>query len=120
MLNSQIILQDIETSNLNSKVQFYFTNSDSNIFDYKTVAQSAYAVEKRFKWDVSDNILKRDTLTLQKPHTVIGETLLYKESLNDSKVYLTTTYHINNTGNRGYLSYNLLVLENDIKNYVKI
>lgn len=87
---------------------------DLNIFDYKTVAESAYAVEKRFKWDISDNILKRDTLTLQKPHTVIGETLLYKESLSDSNKYLTTTYHTNNSGNRAYLSYNLLVLENDI------
>lgn len=87
----------------------------SNIFDYKTIAQGAFNVEKRFTWDVSDNLLKRETLTLQKPHTVIGETLLYKESLVDSKTYLTTTYHINNSGNRAYLSYNLLVLENDIK-----
>ena len=87
----------------------------SNIFDYKTVAEGAYNVEKRFTWDISDNLLKRDTLTLQKPHTVIGETLLYKASLVDSNNYLTTTYHINNSGNRAYLSYNLLVLENDIK-----
>lgn len=106
-------IRSIETE-LKSAILLY-KFKDLHIFDYKTVAENAYAVEKRFKWDISDNILKRDTLTLQKPHTVIGETLLYKASLSDSKKYLTTTYHINNSGNRAYLSYNLLVLENDIK-----
>ncbi len=111
--NNLIEIRNIENELKSSILLYKF--KDQNIFDYKTVAENAFAVEKRFKWDISDNILKRDTLTLQKPHTVIGESLLYKESLVDSNKYLTTTYHINNSGNRAYLSYNILVLENDIK-----
>ena len=111
--NNLAEIRNIEKELKSSILLYKF--KDLNIFDYKTVAQNAYAVEKRFKWDISDNLLKRDTLTLQKPHTVIGETLLYKETLVDSNKYLTTTYHINNAGNRAYLSYNIRVLENDIK-----
>ena len=82
--NNLIEIRNIENELKSSILLYKF--KDQNIFDYKTVAENAFAVEKRFKWDISDNILKRDTLTLQKPHTVIGESLLYKESLEIDKL----------------------------------
>ena len=76
------------------------------------VSQVSYAVETRFKWDISDNILKRNCLTFTKPSMVIGENLLYKVSPNDSNYYKTTNYFtVNNSDNRNRLSYNVLVLE---------
>ena len=110
--NNIKLIKNLDTE-LNSAILLYkFKNI--NIFDYKTVAQSAFAVEKRFIWDVSDNLLKRDKLKLQKPHTVIGESLLYKASLVDSDSY-STSFVTNNSTNRAKLSYNILVLEANIK-----
>ena len=111
-INNIALITKLETELKSAILLYKFKNI--NIFDYKTVAQSAFAVEKRFNWDVSDNLLKRDKLTLQKPHTVIGETLLYKASLVDANTYQTTLLTVNNKANRDKLSYNILVLEADI------
>tara|TARA_B100000902_G_scaffold323212_1_gene316899 strand:+ start:270 stop:1178 length:909 start_codon:yes stop_codon:yes gene_type:complete len=102
-------------SELKSAILLYkFKNM--HIFFYKLVNEISYTVETRFKWDISDNILKRTCLTFNKPRMVIGENLLYKVSLNDSNCYKTTNnFTVNNNGNRNKLSYNILVLENDVK-----
>lgn len=111
-INNIALITNLEAELKSAILLYKFKNI--NIFDYKTVAQSAFAVEKRFNWDVSDNLLKRDKLVLQKPHTVIGESLLYKASLVDANTYQTTLLTVNNKANRDKLSYNILVLEADI------
>lgn len=116
MFYNNLLKIDNLASELKSAILLYkFKNM--HIFFYKLVNEVSYTVETRFKWDISDNILKRTCLTFKKPRAVIGENLLYKVSLNDSSCYKTTNdFTVNNSGNRGKLSYNVLVLENDIKN----
>lgn len=105
-------IRNLETE-LNSAILLYKFKR-VHIFDYKKISQSAAGVEKRFNWDISNNLLNRERLVLQKPSAVIGETLLYKASLVDSNTYSTTGYNTNTKTTRGYVSYNILVLEADI------
>ena len=115
MFYNKLLKIDNLAAELKSAILLYkFKNI--HIFFYKLVSQVSYTVETRFKWDISDNILKRNSLTFTKPSMVIGENLLYKVSLNDSNCYKTTNnFTVNNAGNRAKLSYNILVLENDIQ-----
>ena len=115
MFYNKLLKIDNLATELKSAILLYkFKNI--HIFFYKLVSQISYTVETRFKWDISDNILKRNCLTFTKPSMVIGENLLYKVSLNDSNCYKTTNnFTVNNAGNRAKLSYNVLVLENDIQ-----
>ena len=79
--------------------------------------QKTWEVEKRFRWNVSDNLLTPIYLTFMKPKVILEglmRNFFYKVLVTDSKTYNVDSLTVSTTLTGTQLDYNIKVIQNDI------
>ena len=99
-----------------------YTYKNQSVFYHKDRIlesdQKTWEVAKRFKWNITDSILKPNYLTLVKPKIILKgleQNFLFKEKTDDTETYCLDGITTSSPENLLKLDYNIKVIKADLK-----
>lgn len=113
-------IQGLEVE-IESTLNMYTYKNQSVFYHKDRISQSdqkTWEVAKRFKWNVTDSILKPNYLTLVKPKIILKgleQNFLYKEKSSDIQIYSLDGITTSSPENLLKLDYNIKVVKADLK-----